>query len=115
MANVTPKLLSVACALALSLSARGALYTYNVNQAIPDNNPTGLTDSHTVSGLLFQITDVRVTLNISGGYNGDLYGYLRLNDSPLVVLLNQVGVTSLDPDGYENAGFSVTLAADAAH
>jgi subtilisin-like proprotein convertase family protein len=96
-------------------SAPAALYTYSVNQPIPDNSSIGLTDSHSISGLGFQITDVRVSLNISGGYNGDLYGYLRLNDSPLVVLLNQVGVTSLDPDGYGNSGFSVTLSAGAAH
>ena len=98
-----------------SFSAPAALYTYNVNSAIPDNNTIGLTDSHTISGLLFDITDVRVTLNIAGGYNGDLYGYLRLNNSPLVVLLNRVGVTGSDPDGYADSGFSVTLAASAAH
>src|ERR1043166_5732812 len=96
-------------------SAPAALYTYSVNQPIPDNSSIGLTDSHSISGLGFQITDVRVSLNISGGYNGDLYGYLRPNGSPLVVLLNRVGVTSLDTDGYPNSGFNVTLAADAAH
>ena len=103
--------------LALCNSAPAAMYTYNysVNQAIPDNSIVGLTDSHSLSGLLFQITDVRVTLNLSGGYNGDLYGYLRLNDSPLVVLLNRVGVTGSDPDGYADSGFSVTLAASASH
>ena len=101
--------------LVLCLPASAALYTFNPNAAIPDHNPTGLTDSHTISGLGFQIADVRVTLNISGGYNGDLYGYLRLNSSPLVVLLNRVGVTGTDPDGYASSGFSITLAANAAH
>ena len=101
----------------LSFSASAALYSYNynVNTVIPDNNIIGVTDAHTLSGLLPQITDVRVSLNISGGYNGDLYGYLRLNNSPLVVLLNRVGVTGGDPDGYAGTGFSVTLAASAAH
>src|SRR5439155_2176119 len=85
----------VALALTLCTSAPAAMYSYNynVNQAIPDNSIIGLTDAHSLSGVLFQITDVRVTLHISGGYNGDLYGYLRFNDSPLVVLLNRVGVT----------------------
>src|SRR3989442_5407 len=41
----------------LSFSSPAALYTFNPNAPIPDHNPTGLTDSHTISGLLFQITD----------------------------------------------------------
>jgi subtilisin-like proprotein convertase family protein len=99
---------------ALCVPLHGALYP--VNAPIPDNSPVGLTDSRTVSGLGSSITDLRVTLSISGGYNGDLYGYLRLNNSPLVVLVNRTGVTSTDPDGYANTGFLVTLTADpAAH
>ena len=98
-------------ALALGASAHGGLYTFNyaVNAAIPDNSIFGLTDAHTLSGLDGQIVDVSVTLNISGGFNGDLYGYLRLNDSPLVVLVNRVGMTSGNLDGYPNSGMLVTL------
>ena len=104
-------------ALALCASAHGGLYTFNygVNAAIPDNSIIGLTDAHTISGLNSPITDIQVTLNISGGFNGDLYGYLRLNDSPLVVLVNRVGMTSSNPDGYPNAGMLVTLSSSAAH
>jgi subtilisin-like proprotein convertase family protein len=104
-------------ALALCASAHGGLYTYNygVNGAIPDNSIIGLTDAHAISGLNSPITDIQVTLNISGGFNGDLYGYLRLNDSPLVVLVNRVGVTSGNPDGYANSGMLVTLSASAAN
>ena len=104
-------------ALALCASAQAGLYTFNygVNAAIPDNSIIGLTDAHTISGLNSPITDIQVTLNISGGFNGDLYGYLRLNDSPLVVLVNRVGVTSSNPDGYPNAGMLVTLSASATH
>ena len=98
-------------ALALCASAHGALYP--VNAPIPDGSIIGLTDSHTVSGLGPVITDIQVTLNISGGYNGDLYGYLRLNNSPLVVLVNRVGMTSGNPDGYLDGGMSVTLTASA--
>lgn len=97
--------------VALCVSAHGALYSYSVNAPIPDNSIIGVTDSHTISGLGSEITDISVTLNISGGYNGDLYGYLRLNDSPMVVLVNRVGVTSTDSDGYGNTGFLVTLSA----
>ena len=103
-------------ALTLGASAHAGLYTFNygVNAAIPDNSIIGLTDAHTVSGLNSTITDIRVTLNISGGFNGDLYGYLRLNNSPLVVLLNRVGTTAGNSDGYANSGFLVTLTADSA-
>ena len=49
-----------------------------------------------------------VTLNISGGYNGDLYCYLT-HGSGFSVLLNRVGQTSLNPGGYGDTGFAVTL------
>src|SRR5439155_13228459 len=79
---------------------------------IPDGNPTGWSDSRTVSGITdFAITDVQVKLNISGGYNGDLYGYLS-HGGVLVPLLNRVGVTATgggNSFGYSDAGFNVIL------
>jgi subtilisin-like proprotein convertase family protein len=101
----------IGLAAALCVPARAAVFSanYNVNAAIPDNNILGLTDSHVVSGINGQISDISVTLNITGGFNGDLYGYLRLNDSPMVVLVNRVGMTASNPDGYDNTGFQVTL------
>jgi subtilisin-like proprotein convertase family protein len=109
------KLAPAVLALALCASAHGGLYTFNhgVNAAIPDNSIIGLTDAHAISGLNSSFTDIRVTLNIPGGFNGDLYGYLRLNNSPLVVLVNRVGMTSGNPDGYPNSGMLVTLTAAA--
>ena len=53
-----------------------------------------------------------MTLNLSGGYNGDLYGYLTHGDG-FIVLLNRVGQgTGSEPIysfGYGNTGFDVTL------
>ncbi len=112
------KLAPAVLALAFCASAHGGLYTYDsgtLNAAIPDNSIIGLTEAHTISGLDPQIANVQVTLDISGGFNGDLYGYLRLNDSPLVVLVNRVGLTSSNPDGYANSGMLVTLSASAAY
>ena len=112
--------------------ARATLFTYDFTSGfattnIPDGNPAGWADSHTISGIqnpaegggyTSAIADVSVRLNISGGYNGDLYGYLRLNNGTntvLTVLLNRVGqgtgtqpVTSF---GYGDAGLNVTLSA----
>src|ERR1051326_7607542 len=62
------------CAL-LTIGFRGhaALYTYNVNSTIADNSIIGVTDSHTISGLGPVLTDITLTVNITGGWNGDLY------------------------------------------
>src|SRR5437867_245572 len=85
---------------AITLSTHAAVYqnVYNSGFAnggsIPDGNPTGWSDSRTLSGISdFNIIDVQVKLNISGGYNGDLYGYLS-HSGVLVPLLNRVGVTA---------------------
>jgi subtilisin-like proprotein convertase family protein len=98
-------------AFVLCAPAHGGVYTFNygVNAAIPDNSIIGLTEAQAISGLNAPITDIQVSLNISEGFNGDLYGYLRLNDSPLVVLVNRVGMSSANPDGYLNPGMLVTL------
>lgn len=81
----------------------------SLNLAIPDGNPNGLFTTIAVSGAAATLTHVNVTLNISGGYNGDLYGYLSYNGT-LVTLLNRVGTGGGDPFGYSTAGFSnITL------
>src|SRR3954471_17228093 len=101
-------ILAVAATIVLGSSvAQATLFTYDFTSGfsttnVPDGNPAGWADSRAVSGIhdpgdvahTSIITDVSVRLNISGGYNGDLYGYLRLNDGTntvLTVLLNRVG------------------------
>ena len=55
------------------------------------------------------LTSLTVTLNISGGYNGDLYAYLSYNGTS-VVLLNQVGTAGAGTFGFATSGFNnVTL------
>jgi subtilisin-like proprotein convertase family protein len=80
--------------------------------AVPDGNPVGVSYSATESGSSGAIQNVDVNLNITGGYNGDLYGYLVLNtgsSSYMSVLLNRLGTTSSNPAGYGDAGMNVTL------
>lgn len=82
-----------------------------LNAQIPDGNVNGYQNTINVSGLGGSeniITDVNVKLNISGGYNGDLYVYLT-HSSGFSVLLNRTGRTVGDPFGYGDAGFNVTL------
>src|SRR5206468_6205253 len=93
---------------------RAGVYSYTFSSGfanggvIPDGNPTGWSDTRSVSVSDHYITEVHVGLNISGGYNGDLYGYLSHN-GVLVPLLNRVGVQSGDAFGYGDTGFNVTL------
>ena len=80
---------------------------------IPDGNASGVSDTRTISGSsAFTIESIRVTLDLSAEFNGDLYGYLR-HDSGFSVLLNRPGRASGNLPGYDDAGFNVTFAGDA--
>ena len=122
------KLLSGLMLLTVISVARATFYSYEMNSGsvlIPDGNIVGITSSTNVSGIPHPggdgttpvITDVNVRLNITGGYNGDLYGYLQLHDelnqTVLTVLLNRVGTGSgSEPQitfGYSTSGMNVKL------
>lgn len=93
--------------------------TFNVNQAIPDGDPSGLTlgQNLTLPTLIGSITNVSVSVNISGGYNGDLYGYLaRPGGQGFVVLFNRVGATNGGSQfGYSDSGMNVTFTSSSAN
>jgi len=108
---------AAALAALFCLSARGALYLNPFSSGfansgnIPDGSAAGWSDSRALSIGDYSITDVTVKLNVSGGFNGDLYGYLSYN-GVLVPLLNRVGVAASSPSssfGYSDPGFTVTL------
>ena len=103
----------VICSLALIMAwtAHGGIIynpANNINANIPDGSPSGWAGTATASGYLPSLSDISVTLNISGGYNGDLYAGLSYG-GVLVPLLNRVGVSSGNPFGSDGAGMSVTL------
>jgi hypothetical protein len=82
---------------------------------IQDGNSSPWSDTRTVSGTAgATITEVSVRVNLSGGYNGDLYGYLSHN-GVMVPLLNRVGVGSANAFGYGDAGLNVTFTDGAAN
>jgi subtilisin-like proprotein convertase family protein len=86
----------------------------NINQAIPDGQTTGLSDTRTLSfsdPLFTSVGSVQVTLTIANGYNGDYYAYL-VHDNAFAVLLNRVGRAAGNLFGYSDAGMSVTLSAE---
>lgn len=109
-----PILLSIVL-LAFALKASAAVTTnfsggFANSGFVPDNNLNGWSDTRTLSLTEytgFTVTDVQVTLNIAGGWNGDLYGYL-VHDGGFAVLLNHVGQTGTAGQtfGYGNAGFT---------
>lgn len=87
--------------------------TWTVNQDIPDANPAGIALSHTFSGLYeglggAGINAVDVHLNLTGGFNGDLYGYLVLQNGSgtyTSILLNRVGREDASGFGFSTGGF----------
>ena len=80
-----------------------------VNLGIPDNDASGVASTIQFSSAqIDRITDVNVTLNISGNFNGDLYGYLSFG-SGFSVLLNRTGRTAANSLGYSDGGFNITL------
>lgn len=81
----------------------------NLNQIIPNGDVFGISSTiNATEGGTFHIADVSLTLDVSGGYNGDLYAYLVHNNT-LAVLLNRVGRMELDSFGYGDNGFKLTF------
>jgi subtilisin-like proprotein convertase family protein len=102
-----------------SLTSFATLYTTNWNSGfansgvVPDNNLSGWVDTRTVSAIpAGNFTSLSVNLNLSGGWNGDLYAYL-VHSSGFTVLLDHVGtgVSGVSSYGYGDAGMNVTLTA----
>jgi subtilisin-like proprotein convertase family protein len=84
-------------------------YSLSPNAGIPDGSPVGLMETFNASGLSGAITNIQVTLDITGGFNGDLYAYLVGPQGQLAVLLNRPGITGANPFGYGDAGLNITL------
>ena len=74
---------------------------------IPDNLLSGYQNTLVINGVAGPIADVNLTLNISGGYNGDLYALLS-HGTNAAILLNRVGRTSSSSAGYPDTGFGPT-------
>jgi subtilisin-like proprotein convertase family protein len=97
--------------LAATLSVRADNYLFTATglpATIPDNNGTGLQNSLTINGVSGPLEALTVTLNIAGGYNGDLYMALDYNNAS-AVLLNRAGLSAVNDVGYQNSGFNITL------
>jgi hypothetical protein len=100
--------------LATLAPAPAGVYFYDgAPSIIPDGNLSGVWSSITVTGETASLAHVTATLNVSGGYNGDLYAYLNFGGR-LVPLLNRIGVSGGNPFGSAGAGMNATLSDRAA-
>jgi hypothetical protein len=117
--------LAMAALLWVADPARSALVfeETGLNISIPDNSIQGILRTTTVSGLDASLTYApRVSLQIGGtgfgGFVGDLYGYLSHEtpggDYRMAVLLNRPGRTVFEPSGYDEEGFDIVFADEAA-
>jgi len=115
------KLMAIMAGVALmgsvAISQTTYSYTFSNNAAIPDGDLSGLALSTNLAGMSpSSISNVDVRLNISGGYNGDLYGYLVGPNGGFAVLLNRSGVSNnASAFGYSDSGFNVTLSGNASN
>ncbi len=113
------KFLLLGTLLASVVAANATIYTTNWSTGfanagvVPDNNFSGWSDTRTVSTMpAGTFTGLSVDLQLSGGWNGDLYAYL-VHSSGFSVLLDRVGVgvSGVSAFGYGDAGMNVNLAA----
>ena len=117
MSTLTPscRLLSLFALTGLSGSVGAAVFSFSWNSGfasgglVPDGNPVGWSDTRTLSGITqTTITDVNVSLTVTGGWNGDLYAYLW-HDSGMSILLNRPGRTAGNSFGYSDSGMNVVF------
>ena len=76
---------------------------------IPQGNLVGVSEQFVVSGMSGVLGGLTLSLNIAGGFNGNLYSYLVGPQGQMAILLNSVGVTSGNPFGASDAGFNIVL------
>jgi len=104
------RLLALIAAMTLAQRVDGTLFqSGTLDLLVPDNNLAGISSTINISSAPFTtVTDVNVRLNISGGYNGDLYVYLT-HDGATAVLLNRIGTGGgglQGTYGYNGAGMN---------
>jgi len=99
-----------ALAWGLTAAAQPITTTTNfmVDAMVPDGDLSGLASVQTISTPITNLTDLKVSLKISGTWNGDLYCFLT-HGTGHSVLLNRVGRCSASDLGYNDAGLDVTF------
>jgi hypothetical protein len=84
-------------------------YAVHPDANIPVGNPVGLVSTIDISGFTdVTIASISISLNIVGGYNGDLYMYLAGPHDGFDLLLDQPG-SSDGSVGYLDNGLNINL------
>ncbi|HXP60425.1 MAG TPA: hypothetical protein VN829_08040 [Dongiaceae bacterium] len=100
----------------LNLSAPGAMYNFSGGlqngSVVPAGSLNGWSDTINAGSVLPRaINSVTVTVDLSGGYNGDLYAYIS-HDGQIAMLLNRIGVGTSGGNGgnaFGNSGSGITV------
>ena len=105
------KTLLVLGGLAVGLHQAGATLissgTLTLNQTVTDNNASGIVNTFVNSSTsISSITNVRVNITMSGGFNGDLYAYLT-HDGATAILLNRIGTAGTGTFGSSQSGMNI--------
>ncbi len=104
------KTLLVLGGLAVGLHQAGAtlISTHtSVGQTVTDNNASGIVSTFFNSSTsISSITNVRVNITMTGGFNGDLYAYLT-HEGATAILLNRIGTTGSGTFGSSQDGMNV--------
>jgi subtilisin-like proprotein convertase family protein len=106
---------TIVAGLAPGLGAQTKIFTQNSTSAtvvIPNNNLSGVAEQLTFSSTLTSISDVEVSLDIAGGYDGDYYAYLTYGTG-FAVLLNREGSSIGNSYGSPYSGYNVTFSGSA--
>ena len=103
-------LMGTALAWGLTAAAQPITMTTNfmVGAMVPDGDMSGLASVQTISTPISNLTDLKVSLKLSGTWNGDLYCFLT-HGTGHSVLLNRVGRSSTSDLGYNDGGLDVTF------
>jgi subtilisin-like proprotein convertase family protein len=95
----------VLCGLLVTGTARAAVtattfdLSWTGSLAVPDNSATGASNTFTFNAPEWnRIQVVTVELRFTGGWNGDLYGYI-VHNGTLAILLNRPGRTAANDFG----------------
>src|ERR1041384_4121029 len=96
------------CSLAVSAQTVTTTTNFSPGAYIPDASAAGLADTRIINTPITFVTGLKVTLKISGTFDGDLYCWLG-HSTRRTVLLNRVARRSSSSLGYGDPGFNVTF------
>ncbi len=92
-------------AAAATISETHSLMTTAI---IPDNDASGVVQIILPSTNIAILSHISLSLQTTGGWNGDLYAYLWHNGT-LSVVVNRIGMTTTDAAGSATSGMNITL------